>query len=267
MTTHMEVLLIATGFTGAYTLRWLFGLVFGGSSAVQPIFAAPSACGDIVVQEVSKARREVQVLACGFAHRAVAQALIDAKLRGITVEVVLDQGNETDPTSEMPFLVEQGLAPWLGDDRPILQNAVVIDEQTVLAGNFTFSSGDDDMAQQNLLVLRGDARVAEAFRKRIQAHKEGGRQVPGSLTVETPVVPTSTQAPEPEPEPEPMLGPRVLMMPQVAVAPPMEEEEADPVSEGPMVTPAAAELFARLRRELAETSEQEPAFRPKKKAG
>ena len=35
MPTPMEVLLLATGFTGALTLRWLLGLVLSRSSAAR----------------------------------------------------------------------------------------------------------------------------------------------------------------------------------------------------------------------------------------
>ena len=107
----LEGLLLATGFTGALTLAWLVRLVW--ARVRPPLFAyvhfSPhGGCTDVVVKEVGLARREVLLLAYGFTSRPIAQALVEAKLRGVHVEVVLDHSNEGDdqqqvnkPTSNM----------------------------------------------------------------------------------------------------------------------------------------------------------------------
>jgi phosphatidylserine/phosphatidylglycerophosphate/cardiolipin synthase-like enzyme len=250
MPTPMELLLLATGFTGALTLRWLLGLVVSRSpSSATPHFAPAAACAEVIAREISAARSEVVLMASVFSCRPVAQALVEARLRGVAVEVVLDAGNETDPGSEMHFLVEQGLPPMLDDQHPVAHNLVVIDGRHVLTGNFTFTQADSPITE-DLLVVHGDAALASAYRQEFAAHKAHARAVPAK---------TATPAPTPQDD--------VL----AAVAQNLVEGELpaeEPDEAAPVVTPASAELFARLRQELATAGEDEAEAPGKgKKAG
>lgn len=238
----MEALLIATGFTGALTLHWLFGLLFrrGGSASVTPHFLPAGGGTATVVEAIASAKSEVLVLANGFACRPVAQALVDARLRGVSVEVILDVGNETDPTSDLHFLVEQGLPPMLDDRHAVSRNNVVIDGAHVLAGSFTFAPQAEADGTENLVMVRGDAGTAGAYRRDFLDHKAHSRAVPAKTA------PTQEQVGE-----------------EVAETP-AEETPAQPV-----MTQASAELLARLRQELGNASEEteKPRDKGKKKAG
>src|SRR5947209_2393517 len=93
----MDWLLAATGFTGALTLGHFCRVVRAWwqappSAAVH--FSPKGGCSDAVVAELRRARREVLVLAYSFTSKPIAQALVDAKLRGVAVEIVLDHSNE-----------------------------------------------------------------------------------------------------------------------------------------------------------------------------
>jgi hypothetical protein len=242
----MEALLIATGFTGALTLRWLFGVVLsraGSAASVTPHFVPAGGATDVVVQAVVAAKSEVLLLASGFACRPVAQALVEARLRGVSVEVILDVGNETDPGSDLHFLVEQGLPPMLDDQHAISRNNVVIDGMHVLAGSFTFAPQAESDGTENLIVVNCDAGAAGAYRRDFMTHKAHARAVPAKTA--TPI-PTSEQV-------------------VAAVAESLAEEPAEQPGE-PVVTQASAELFARLRQELGTGEAEAPREKHKKKA-
>src|SRR5262245_33040890 len=104
--TLLNWLLVATGFTGAFTLifllRWLHR-TFLTPPSVEAFFSPKGNCTDAVVREIRAARREVLVLAYSFTSRPIAEALVEAKLRGVTVEIVLDDSNEKEPHTELPF--------------------------------------------------------------------------------------------------------------------------------------------------------------------
>ena len=182
----MTWLLIATGFTGALTLlylkRWFFKLV-GWVPTVNCHFSPKNGCTDAVVREIKAARREILVLAYSFTSRPIAEALVDAKLRGVHVDVVLDHSNETEPHTELPFLVEQGLVPVIDAHHAIAHNKVMIlDGRTLITGSFNFTHQAENENAENLLVIKGHPELVGAYRQNFHAHKEHSRPVQQAKT-------------------------------------------------------------------------------------
>ena len=175
----LEGLILATGFTGAMTLVWLFRLirgVFRPPPQTCAHFSPHGNCTDALVREIGTARHEILLLAYGFTSRPVAQALVDAKLRGVHVEVILDHSNESDPHSEMAHLLEQGLVPLIDAHHAIAHNkVVVIDRKTVITGSFNFTVNAETHNAENLVILRHYFDLAQAYRADFAHHREHAR--------------------------------------------------------------------------------------------
>src|SRR5438552_3620169 len=175
----MEWLLLATGFTGAYTLLFLASLAyhrFAMPPSVAAHFSPKGGCTDVVVAELKRARHEVLVLAYSFTSQPIAQALVDAKLRGARVEIVLDHSNENEAHTDLPFFLAQGLTPLIDPHHAIAHNKVmVIDGHTVLTGSFNFTNQAEHENAENLLVLKHYPDLARAYRENFHAHKEHAR--------------------------------------------------------------------------------------------
>jgi phosphatidylserine/phosphatidylglycerophosphate/cardiolipin synthase-like enzyme len=176
----VDYLMAGTGFTGALTLVFLIRQVwfwFHAPASVEAHFSPKGGCTDVVVRELKAARREVLVLAYSFTSRPIAEALVDAKLRGVSVEVVLDHSNEKEAHTELAFLREQGLAPLIDAEHAIAHNKVmVIDHQTVLSGSFNFTQQAEEHNAENLLVLKGQPELVQKYRADFAAHKAHARE-------------------------------------------------------------------------------------------
>jgi len=175
----MDWLLLATGATGAYTLlfvvRWVAHWLHAPPSHMVH-FSPKGGCTDVVVDELKHARHEVLVLAYSFTSKPIAQALVDAKLRGARVEIVLDHSNENEAHTDLPFFLEQGLAPLIDPHHAIAHNKVmVIDGHTVITGSFNFTNQAEHENAENLLVLKNYPDLARAYRENFLAHKEHAR--------------------------------------------------------------------------------------------
>ncbi len=175
----MEWLLLATGFTGALTVVFLARLVHRQVTippSTTSHFSPRGGCTEIIVREISAARREILVLAYSFTAREIAQALIDAKMRGVHVEIILDHSNEKETHTELPFLLEQGLAPLIDAEHAIAHNkVVVIDGHKVLTGSFNFTHQAEKENAENLLVLEGQPALARRYHENFQVHKGHAR--------------------------------------------------------------------------------------------
>ena len=177
--TNLDWLLMATGFFGALTARHILIRLFRAwfpAPSVACHFSPKGGCTDVVVQEIKNARHEVLVLAYSFTSEPIAKALVDAKLRGLHVEIVLDHSNEKEDHTEMTFLIEQGLAPLIDPVHAIAHNKVmVIDKRTLITGSFNFTHQAENENAENLLVVKGHPDLVAAYRANFTAHKAHAR--------------------------------------------------------------------------------------------
>ncbi|HJT77240.1 MAG TPA: phospholipase D family protein [Gemmataceae bacterium] len=183
----MTWLLLATGFTGALTLVFLLRALhrrFSTPPSVTAFFSPKGGCTDAIVHELKAARREILVQAYSFSSKAIAQALVDAKTRGLKVEVLLDRSNEQEEYSDLKFFTDEGLVPLIDAEHAIAHNKViVIDGKTVLTGSFNFTHQAEADNAENLLILKGHPELAHAYRANFEAHKAHS-QSPGKAAGE-----------------------------------------------------------------------------------
>jgi phosphatidylserine/phosphatidylglycerophosphate/cardiolipin synthase-like enzyme len=174
--TLINWLLAATGFTGAMTLmflaRGLRRVLRGAPPTVDVFFSPKGGCTEAVVREINGARHEVLVQAYSFSSKPIAEALIAAKTRGVQVSILLDKSNEAEAYSDLPLLLEHGLAPLIDANHAIAHNKVmVIDHKTVVTGSFNFTHQAEAENAENLLIIRGNAALAKSYRDHFAGHK------------------------------------------------------------------------------------------------
>jgi phosphatidylserine/phosphatidylglycerophosphate/cardiolipin synthase-like enzyme len=176
----MDGLLIATGFTGAFTLLFIFRKLyrlFTTAPSTMAHYSPHGGCTEVIVRELATARREILVQAYSFTSREITQALIDAKMRGVHVQIILDHSNEKEPHTELPFLIEQGLAPLIDAEHAIAHNKImVIDGHKILTGSFNFTNQAEKENAENLLVINGQPELAQRYQANFHAHKAHSRQ-------------------------------------------------------------------------------------------
>ena len=194
----MMWLLLATGFTGGLTLvfvlRWIAHWLTVPFS-VSAHFSPKGGCTDAVLDQLGRAKKEIVVLARSFSSERLAKGLLEAKLRGVRVDVILDRQNEKDPTSDLHLFAEQGLAPALDTHFTCLHdNLVLIDGKTVLLGSFDFTRQAEEENSDGLLVLAGHPAVASACRKHFQDARSHARE----FRLPTPPKPAEKPAPVPK---------------------------------------------------------------------
>ena len=128
--TLINWLLAATGFTERLTLVFLFRrlrrLFAGAPPSIDVFFSPKGGCTEAVVREINAARHEVLVQAYSFSSKPIAEALVAAKTRGVQITVLLDKSNETEQYSDLPHLMEQGMAPLIDAHHAIAHNKVMV---------------------------------------------------------------------------------------------------------------------------------------------
>ncbi len=136
----------------------------------QVCFTPGEDCTEQITTALSQAKTKVQVQAYSFTSAPIAQALVKAHQRGLSVEVILDKSNKTDRYSAADFLSRAGISVFIDARHAISHNKImVIDEKTVVTGSFNFTKAAQEKNAENLLILQ-DLSLAKLYLDNWQTH-------------------------------------------------------------------------------------------------
>lgn len=126
-----------------------------------------------LVQYISSAKSSIHVLAYSFTNRAIAQALIVAKSRGVAVEIVLDQSQLTAVGSKLSDVALAGIPVWIDKKHAIAHNkTMIVDVEYFETGSFNYTASAENSNGENAMICKSvqGASVYLADWERHRAH-------------------------------------------------------------------------------------------------
>jgi len=148
--------------------------------------------------------KNIRVQAYSFTAAPIIKAILEAKKRNVSCEVILDKSQETQNYSELDFFFNQGVPAFIDDRHAIAHNKIIlIDDSTIITGSFNFSKAAEDSNAENLLVIKDDPDLARKYAQNYAAHREHSRAYEGRTTPPTaprapPVAEQQTKPPSPD---------------------------------------------------------------------
>ncbi len=153
-----------------------FAPIEGAEMIVQTCFSPRGKCAAYILREIESSKHELLVAVYAFTSADLAGALVQAKKRGVTVQVVVDREfDRTNENSKARFLDAQsvpvrrisGALVTMQDKEPGLmhQKFAVIDRRLVLTGSYNWTHSADSRNDENLLMFRNAGPLAEEYRK------------------------------------------------------------------------------------------------------
>jgi len=143
---------------------------------VQACFSPQGKCAAHIAREIDQAKKELLIAVYAFTSDELANAVAQAKKRGVAVQVIIDQ--EFDSRNEkskgkffqlqkIPVRRSSGLKAQAADRENGLmhQKFAVIDRRTLLTGSYNWTYSADNMNDENLLMFRNAGPLAEEYRK------------------------------------------------------------------------------------------------------
>jgi phosphatidylserine/phosphatidylglycerophosphate/cardiolipin synthase-like enzyme len=139
--------------------------------AVSVWFSPAGGCTDAIVSELAKAKKNVLVQAYSFTSAPIAQALVDAKARGVAVTLILDSSQRTERYSSATFLLNHQIPTFIDDQHAIAHNKImIIDGQTIITGSFNFTKSAEQSNAENLLLIRERPLLVKAYEANFREH-------------------------------------------------------------------------------------------------
>ena len=140
-------------------------------NAIAAYFSPDGGCTDAVVREISMAHSTIHMQAYTFTSAPIAKALTDAAQRGVAVIAVLDQSNATERYTAASFLLNAQIPTYIDDQHTIAHNKVmIIDNSTLITGSFNFTKGAEENNAENLLIIKDDPTLVQAYEDNFQVH-------------------------------------------------------------------------------------------------
>jgi len=127
-------------------------LTFGQTQAY---FSPNGGCTAAIVKEIDQAKEAIAVEAYTLTSEPIANALIAASRRGVSVAAIID-GRRPTKDYEQPARLEQAGA-WVGRTRAyaIMHNKVMlVDHDTVITGSFNFTESAEKRNAENVLIIK-----------------------------------------------------------------------------------------------------------------
>lgn len=160
---------------GFFLLLWWAG-ASGAEMAVQACFSPQGRCSAHIIREIEKAQKELLIAVYAFTSDDLARVVVQAKKRGVSVQIVLDRKFDAEnEKSQGKFLEGQnipvrrisGMKPVVPEREPGLmhQKFSVIDRKIVFTGSYNWTRSADHSNDENLLWFRNAGPLAEEYRK------------------------------------------------------------------------------------------------------
>lgn len=133
-----------------------------------------------VVDAIGEAQHSVRMGAYFFTSKPIAQALVEAHLRGVQVRVILDKSQATHSYSGATFLANNGIPTRIDRQHSIFHNkTLVMDGRTVVTGSFNFTKAAQNNNAENVIVLRNYPEIARQYAANWQLHWDHSEAYPG----------------------------------------------------------------------------------------
>jgi phosphatidylserine/phosphatidylglycerophosphate/cardiolipin synthase-like enzyme len=98
----------------------------------------------------------------------IARALVDARGRGVSLRIVLDQSQEIESSSKSGYLIKHGFDIKYHLGFGLMHNKfAVIDSRVLITGSFNWTRTAEEKNEENLLIIR-DQQTIEKYTERFE---------------------------------------------------------------------------------------------------
>ena len=120
-------------------------------------------CTHKITDQILQAKNSILVQAYYLTSKSIAEALVEAKKKGVVVKVILDKSQRKNKYSLIHYIVGEGIQVWI-DSRPAIAHnkILIIDGTEVITGSFNFTDSAQKRNAENLVFI-SDNKLAQEY--------------------------------------------------------------------------------------------------------
>lgn len=184
---YLAFFLLALATAAAFAFKPRSGKYLLATGEVALAFTPGDAADALIVDAVRSAQRQILVQAFSFTHRDIAAALIQAHRRGVSVIVIADpEQTQRIETSVVGNLAAAKMPILLDYEHVSAHNKIIVIDPgsancAVVTGSYNFTHAAQFKNAENVVVLRANAPVCEAYERNWQQHRKHSSPYPISF--------------------------------------------------------------------------------------
>ena len=145
---------------------------FKATGTIDTYFSPHGGCTEAIVEEIINAKTEILVQAYSFTSKPIAKAFVDAKKRGVKIEVILDRSQRSQKYSSADFVAHAGIPTYIDSAHAIAHNKImIIDRSILITGSFNFTKAAENNNAENLLIMKGNKPLVDRYIQNFNEHK------------------------------------------------------------------------------------------------
>jgi phosphatidylserine/phosphatidylglycerophosphate/cardiolipin synthase-like enzyme len=142
----------------------------GGTEEVEVYFSPKGHCQDEIIEELKKAKVQLDVTMYTFTAKELAETLIRAKARGVKVRVYLDDGMKGGKYSQAKPLEEAGIPVKFDNHVGLMHNKfVVVDKQILITGSYNWTKRAEEQNDENVVIIH-DEEIAKLYADKFEEY-------------------------------------------------------------------------------------------------
>lgn len=135
--------------------------------AVPVVYFSPGGgAREAIIEQIRDAEREIVLALYYFTDQGLAEALSEARQRGVTVAVLLDRSQKSGRYSQAGRLQGMGVSVIFDSRHRILHHKfMVVDGRTLITGSQNWTKSAETVNAENTLILSDNRDLARRFRE------------------------------------------------------------------------------------------------------
>ena len=157
----LTLIIFAIGFGAGYVYyENQLPAVFSSETEAPKInvcFSPEGKCEKLALFAINQAKKEILVQTYSFTSKPIANALIEASRRGVSVKVLFDRSQLKAPYSQIHNLTKAGIKTKVDYVQGIAHNKVIIvDQSKLISGSYNFSAAANTKNSENMLFINDE---------------------------------------------------------------------------------------------------------------
>ncbi len=125
------------------------------NAPIHVCFSPEGECADEILHAIQEAKTSIYLQAYSFTSTPLAQALVEAKNRGVDVQILMDKSRSKEKYSQVHFLAQNGIPVFIDSAAGLAHNKVIIfDGHSLLTGSFNFTNAANTRNAENVLMIQ-----------------------------------------------------------------------------------------------------------------
>jgi len=131
---------------------------FSSHASYDLCFTPGNNCANKIIDIINRAQFEILIQAYNFTDISIAQCVVNAKNRGVTVKIILDKSQIRSKHSLVKFLIKNGIYPFIDSKPAIAHNKIIIiDNILVIGGSYNLSKAAAQSNAENITIIQDSA--------------------------------------------------------------------------------------------------------------